>query len=94
MNITTTDLMYASFLLAIGGNIIDKERCGRYTKLTIEIPKYAMEQAKDKTGRLDRITKRSESSQELQFIFNQSLLGDISAKYFSLKRTLARERSK
>ena len=94
MNITTTDLMYASFLLAIGGNIVDKENCGRYTKLTIEIPKYALEQAKDKTGRLDRLAKRSESTQELQFIFNQSLLGDISTKYFNLKRTLARERNK
>tara|TARA_Y100000592_G_scaffold99254_2_gene174616 strand:+ start:7433 stop:7717 length:285 start_codon:yes stop_codon:yes gene_type:complete len=94
MTITTTDLMYASFLLAIGGNITTKENCGRYTKLTIEMPNYALEQAKDKTGRLDRLAKRSESSQELQFIFSQSLLGDISTKYFKLKRSLARERSK
>ena len=88
--ISTTDLMYAAYLLSLGATVEHTEKCGKYTKIYIKVPNYALQQNTDKTSRLARISDRAESTEELAIIYDQSILQDISTNYYALKRRIAR----
>lgn len=90
MTITTTDLMYAAFLIVLGGTIDDVESTGRYSKLHIHIPERATDLLRRKASRFDRLADRSEGINELSLVYNMSLLKDVSEQYYILKKKLAR----
>ena len=88
--VATTNLLYAAFLESLGGEVSSTESCGRYTKVFVNVPDYAIPALKDKTSRLSRLANRCESAEELEVVFNSSILSDVETKYFRLKRTVSR----
>lgn len=88
--ISTTNLLYAAFLESLGGEVSSTEPCGRYTKIFVNVPEYAVPALKDKTARLNRLATRCESAEELEVVFSSSILSDVEAKYFRLKRSISR----
>lgn len=90
--IKTTDLMYAAFLVTLGGQVIHYENCGRYTKLTVQVPDYSIRVGKDKSDRLHRLFNRAESSKELPIIYEQCLIKSISDAYFNIKKSIIRSK--
>ena len=90
MNTTTTDLMYAAYLIVLGSTIDRIESTGRYNKIHLHVPERALEVLSNKTARLDRLSSRSEGINEIDLVFNMSILKDISDQYFILKKKLAR----
>ena len=90
MKTTTTDLMYAAFLIVLGGTVDEIESAGRYKKIHVHVPERALEVLRAKSGRLDRVASRAEDIQELDLAYSMSMLKDISDQYFILKKKVAR----
>ena len=92
-NIRTTDLLYAAFLLSIGAELDKIEDCGRYSSVVLTLPDSSMQNAKNKTARLNRICDRSETTEELEYIYSHSLLSDVSMHYYKLKKQIMRSKN-
>lgn len=92
MEIETTDLMYAAFLVALGGEIIKHVNCGRYTKLTVLNPNYSLQIGKDKSDRFRRLFNRAEDLNELPIIYEQSMIKNIADAYFNIKKSIVRSK--
>ena len=90
MKTTTTDLMYAAFLIVLGCTIEDIERTGRYSKVHLYVPPRASEVLKDKASRLGRLAQRTDALEEISVIYDMSLIKDIADQYFLLKKKIAR----
>ena len=88
----TTDLLYAAFLLTLGAELDCLENSGRYTTVVLNVPKATIESAKSRASRLSRICERTETEQELEYIYSHSLLSDISMHYYKLKKQIARSK--
>ena len=93
MEITTTDLMYAAFLVCTGAQIVKFENCGRYTKLVLQVPNYSLKQGNDKSDRLCRLFSRAECLTELPVIYEQSVIKNIADTYYNIKKSIARSRN-
>lgn len=89
---TTTDLIYAAFLMCLGAEIEAIEDCGRFSKIKLAIPHSCLGKLTDKAERLHKVASRAENEEELEFIFSRSILNDVSLHYFSLKRRVASKR--
>lgn len=90
MKTTTTDLMYAAFLIVLGGTIDEIERLGRYSKIHLHVPERSIELLKSKAGRLGRLADRTDGLEEISVMYDLSLIKDISDQYFLLKKKIAR----
>lgn len=90
MKTTTTDLMYAAFLIVLGCTIEEIERLGRYSKIHLHVPDRASEVLKAKAGRFDRLAERTDSLDEISVVYDMSMIKDISDQYFLLKKKIAR----
>lgn len=90
MKTTTTDLMYAAFLVTLGGTIEEIESAGRYNKVHIYIPERVIQTLQGKTGRLERLAARAEDISEVNLVYDMSMLKDVADQYFILKKKLAR----
>lgn len=90
MKTTTTDLMYAAFLIVLGSTIDEIERLGRYSKIHLHVPDRASELLKAKAGRLERLAERTDALEEIGVLYDLSLIKDISDQYFLLKKKIAR----
>ena len=90
MKTTTTDLMYAAFLIVLGCTIEEIEQLGRYSKIHLHVPDRASEVLKSKAGRLDRLAERTDSLEEISVVYDMSIIKDISDQYFLLKKKIAR----
>ena len=90
MKMTTTDLMYAAFLIVLGSTVDDIERLGRYSKVHLHVPNRAVELLRSKAGRLERLADRTDALEEISVLYDLSLIKDISDQYFLLKKKIAR----
>ena len=90
MTEVTTDLMYAAYLLSLGGTEDCIEDCGRYSKAHVRVPDYALAANKDRAARLLRLSERADMINELPVIYEQSMIKDISMHYYQLKQRIVR----
>lgn len=90
MNVTTTDLMYAAFLIVLGGTVDEIESAGRYNKIHIFVPPRTLEVLQQKASRFGRLAERTEGAEEIELVYNMSMLKDVSDQYFILKKKVAR----
>lgn len=90
MTEVTTDLMYAAYLLSLGGTVDCVEDCGRYSKVHVRVPDYALAANKDRAARLLRLSERADMINELPVIYEQSMIKDISMHYYQLKQRIVR----
>jgi hypothetical protein len=91
--IQTTDLNYAALLVCLGAEVDRVEHCGRYAKLHLSVPDSAIARARDKAERTQRLFDRCESVQELNVVYEQSMLFSVAEAYYNLKRRVSRERA-
>lgn len=91
--IETTDLNYAALLICLGAELDRVEHCGRYAKLYLSVPSSALDRAKDKSERTQRVFVRCESVAELRVAYEESMLFAVADAYYNLKRRVARERA-
>jgi hypothetical protein len=90
MKTTTTDLMYAAFLIVLGCTIDEIENTGRYSKIHIFVPERATELLQQKAGRLVRLAERADTLAEIGVVYDMSMMKDIADQYFLLKKKIAR----
>ena len=91
--VQTTDLLYAAFLLSIGAEVESIKNSGRYSTVTICTSPSILDSARSRSSRLHRICDRTETADELEYIYSHSLLNDISMHYYKLKKQIARSKN-